>query len=321
MSLWPWRVSHKICSKTFSTGQSYLVDSQSASGIRSSMLTSDAEMMMNSTELFVQPQLNEQSQNKSPALEPQLSGSETSAQRSSISDADEEEARLEGLVSGVSTNERMTPRHSKSLSLGHEHVDRMTATSPETPAKHQEEKQDCSHQSNPTAQISFSEEMVFSSEYYGLRLRLSRFYLNSQSGWGRKDLKVIFSNPSALVGAHRAGPCLSGSYKSPRVMTANSLPYVQMEPPMFQSVPVAFSPGTGHHWKECGSVCLTPCLQTPVWIVGICPKPSHQGWTVPSLSAFPSRRFASGPLVVVSLCWTLHCVHFCFVLRPQKWAL
>ncbi|KAF4802405.1 centromere protein T [Turdus rufiventris] len=145
-----------------SKGQSYLVDSQSASGIRSSMLTSDAEMMMNSTELFVQPQLDEQSQNKSSALEPQLSDLETAGQRSPVSDADQEESRLEGLVPGVRTNERRTPRHSKSLSLGHEHVDRMTPTSPETPAKHQEEKQDHSHQSNPMAQISFSEEMVFS---------------------------------------------------------------------------------------------------------------------------------------------------------------
>lgn len=146
------------------------------------MLTSDAEMMMNSTELFVQPQLDEQSQNKSSALEAQLSDSETSAQRSPISDGDEEEARQEGLVSGVSTNETRTRRHSKSLSLGHEHVDRMAPTSPETPAKQQEEKQDHSHQSNPMAQNSSSEEMVFSSEYCGLRLRLSRFYLNSQSG-------------------------------------------------------------------------------------------------------------------------------------------
>lgn len=82
-----------------------------------------------------------------------------------------------------------------------------------------------------------------------------------------RDLKVIFCNPSALAGPHRAGcpgPCLGGSYESPRVMIANSLPYVQMEPPVFQSVPVAFSPDTGHHWKESGSVCLTPYLQTLV---------------------------------------------------------
>ncbi|XP_056356539.1 centromere protein T isoform X2 [Oenanthe melanoleuca] len=142
-------------------GQNYLVDSPSASGIRTSLLTSDAEMMMNSTELFVQPQLDEQSQNKS-ALEPQLSSLKTSAERSLISDADQEEARLEGLVSGMSTKEK---RYSKSSSLDHEHVDRTTDISPQTPAKEQEEKQDHSHQSNRVAQISFTEEEVVCSVY------------------------------------------------------------------------------------------------------------------------------------------------------------
>uniref|UniRef100_A0A8D2QPP6 Centromere protein T n=1 Tax=Zosterops lateralis melanops TaxID=1220523 RepID=A0A8D2QPP6_ZOSLA len=149
-----------------SKGQNYLVDSQSASGIRTSILTSDAEMMMNSTELFVQPQLDEQSQNKISALESQLSDSKTSAQRSLISDADQEEARLEDLVPGVSTNERRTQRYSKSSSLDREHVDRMTRVSPETPAKEQEEKQDHSQQSNSMAQIPFSEEeVVYTAEH------------------------------------------------------------------------------------------------------------------------------------------------------------
>lgn len=172
--------SHKICFKTFSTGQNDLVDSQSASGIRTSMLTSDAEMMMNSTELFVQPQLDEESQNKLSALEPQLSDSKNSAERSPVSDADQEEERLEGLVSSVSTNQGRTQRYSKSSSLDDEHVDRMTHVSPETPAKQGEEKQDHSQQSNPVAQISITEEEVVCSEYCGLRL--SRCYLNSQSG-------------------------------------------------------------------------------------------------------------------------------------------
>ncbi|KAM7010980.1 centromere protein T isoform 3-T3 [Passerculus sandwichensis] len=146
-------------------GQNDLVDSQSASGIRTSMLTSDAEMMMNSTELFVQPQLDEESQNKLSALEPQLSDSKTSAQRSPISDADQEEARLEGLVSSVSTNQGRTQRYSKSTSLDDEHVDRMSHVSPETPAKQGEEKQDHSQQSNPVAMISDTEEEVVYSVF------------------------------------------------------------------------------------------------------------------------------------------------------------
>ncbi|XP_063024070.1 centromere protein T isoform X2 [Melospiza melodia melodia] len=148
-----------------SKGQNDLVDSQSASGIRTSMLTSDAEMMMNSTELFVQPQLDEESQNKLSALEPQLSDSKTSAQRSPISDADQEEARLEGLVSSVSTNQGRTQRYSKSTSLDDEHVDRMSHVSPETPAKQGEEKQDHSQQSNPVAMISDTEEVIYTAEH------------------------------------------------------------------------------------------------------------------------------------------------------------
>ncbi|XP_014111020.1 PREDICTED: centromere protein T isoform X2 [Pseudopodoces humilis] len=150
-----------------SKGQNYLVDSQSTSGIRTSILTSDAEMMMNTTELFVQPQLDEQNQNKLSALEAQLSDSKTSAQRSLISDGDQEEERLEGLVSDVRTNEGRTQRDSKSSRLHDEHVDRMTHISPETPAKQQEGKQDQSPQSNPMAQISFSEEEVAGTPEHG----------------------------------------------------------------------------------------------------------------------------------------------------------
>lgn len=148
-------------------GLNDLVDSQSASGIRTSMLTSDAEMMMNSTELFVQPQLDEESQHKLSALEPQLSDSKTSAQRSPISDADQEEARLEGLVSSVSTNQGRTQRYSKSSSLDDEHVDKMTHVSPETPAKQGEEKQDHSQQSNRVAEISVTEEEVVCTAEHG----------------------------------------------------------------------------------------------------------------------------------------------------------
>lgn len=156
------------------------MDSHSASGIRTSILTSDAEIMMNSTELFVQPQLDEDSQSKLPALEPQLSYSKTSARRSLISDADQEEARLEGWVSSVSTNQGRTQRYSKRSNLDDEHGDRMIHVSPETPEKQGEEKLDHSQQSNPMAEISFTEEEVVCCEYCGLRL--NRYCLNSHNG-------------------------------------------------------------------------------------------------------------------------------------------
>ncbi|XP_041314574.1 centromere protein T isoform X2 [Pyrgilauda ruficollis] len=189
-----------------SKGQNDLVDSQSASGIRTSILTSDAEMMMNSTELFVQPQLDEESQNKLSALESQLSDSKASAQRSLISDADQEEARLEGLVPSVSTNQGRTQRYSKSSNLDDEHVDRMTHVSPESPAKQEEEKQDHSQQNNPAAQISYTEEEVVcsvyrwssslpsksSSTYLGspVTLNVSRMYLRQVVSHIIEDLEV-----------------------------------------------------------------------------------------------------------------------------------
>ncbi|KAM6123732.1 centromere protein T [Phoenicopterus ruber ruber] len=140
--------------------QNYLVDSQTASGIQTAMLTSDAEIVLNNTELFVQPQFDEQSQNKLSALEPQLSDSKTSAQRSKISDAAQEEAGLVGLVSSVDTKEGGTQRYSEDLVLDRERVDRMTPVSPKTPAKQQEDTQDRSQQSNPMDQLSVSEEVV-----------------------------------------------------------------------------------------------------------------------------------------------------------------
>ncbi|XP_075366434.1 centromere protein T isoform X2 [Mycteria americana] len=140
--------------------QNYLVDSQTASGIRTATLISDAEIMLSNTELFVQPQFDEQSQNKLSALEPQLSDSKTSAQRSKISDAAQEEARLVVLVSSVGTNEGRTQRYSEDLILDCEHVDRMTHVSPKTPANQQEDKQDHSQQSNPLEQLSASEEVA-----------------------------------------------------------------------------------------------------------------------------------------------------------------
>ncbi|KAM6253159.1 LOW QUALITY PROTEIN: centromere protein T [Porphyrio hochstetteri] len=134
--------------------QDYLVDSQTASGIQTATLTSDVEIMLNNTELFVQPQFGEQSQNKLSALEPQLLDSKPSAQRSKISDAALEEAGLAGLVSSVGSNKRRT----QSYSEGHdrEHVDRMTRASPRTPTKEQADKQDHSQQGNPMEQLSAS---------------------------------------------------------------------------------------------------------------------------------------------------------------------
>ncbi|XP_037264872.1 centromere protein T isoform X1 [Falco biarmicus] len=134
--------------------QKYLVDSQTASEIQTTVLTSDVEIMLSNTELFVQPQFDDQSQNKLSVLEPQLLNSKTSAQRSKISDAAQEETRL------VGTDTRRTPRNSENLILDHEHAGRMTPLSPGTPANQQEDKHSHSQQSNPMKQLSVSEEVA-----------------------------------------------------------------------------------------------------------------------------------------------------------------
>ncbi|XP_074769249.1 centromere protein T isoform X6 [Athene noctua] len=145
--------------------QNYLVDSQTTSGIQATMKTSDAEML-NNTELFVQPQFGERSQNKLSALEPQLSDSKTSPQRSKISDGAQEEARLVGLVSRVGTNEGRTRRRSENLILDHEHVGRMTRVSPKPPANQQEDTQVHSQQSNPMEQLAEEEQLALTADHH-----------------------------------------------------------------------------------------------------------------------------------------------------------
>lgn len=157
----------KTCSKTFiPTAQDYLVDSQTASGFGTAMLASDAEIVLSNTELFVQPQGGEQSQHKLSALEAQLSESRTSAWRSHVSDAAQEDARLAGLVSSVGTREGRSRRNSEDLIPGREHVDRATRVSPKTPANQPEDEQDRSPQSHLMEQLSVAEKVVAGSEYY-----------------------------------------------------------------------------------------------------------------------------------------------------------
>ncbi|XP_021263705.1 centromere protein T isoform X2 [Numida meleagris] len=135
--------------------EDYLVDSQTTSMIGTTTMRTDAEVVLNNTELFVEPQFDER--NHFP-LEPQLSDSKTSAQRSNASYPARGEARQEGLVSGVSTDGGRTQRFSvKDVIADGEHVDGITQ---KTPAKQGEEEQDHSQQNDPMEQFSESEEMV-----------------------------------------------------------------------------------------------------------------------------------------------------------------
>uniref|UniRef100_A0A8C3KZB6 Centromere protein T n=1 Tax=Chrysolophus pictus TaxID=9089 RepID=A0A8C3KZB6_CHRPC len=140
--------------------QDYLVDLQTSSMTGTTTIRTDAEVVLNNTELFVEPQFREQNLL---TVEPQLSDSKTSAQRSNSSHPARGEARLEGLVSDVSTDERRTQRFSEKDLTDHEHVDGITQ---KTPAKQGEEEQDHSQQNDPMEQFSEPEEMVGTTEHH-----------------------------------------------------------------------------------------------------------------------------------------------------------
>uniref|UniRef100_A0A8C3CR73 Centromere protein T n=2 Tax=Cairina moschata TaxID=8855 RepID=A0A8C3CR73_CAIMO len=141
--------------------QNYLVDLQTASVIEAATATSDAEIMLNNTELFVQPQSVEQNQKKLSALEPQLSESKTPVQRSEISNATQEEGKLVGRVSSVGTDEGRTRRYSEEELINDgEHVDNMAHVSQKTSANQGEDEQGYSQQSEPMEQLSTSEEVA-----------------------------------------------------------------------------------------------------------------------------------------------------------------
>lgn len=133
--------------------QSHLVDSQLG------MHTGDAEILLSTTRLFVQPQLDEHSQNELSPLPMPLLHSKTSPWRSKNSAAAAEEPRLGSLVSGVGTSGRQLQWHAGDFSLDPEHGDRVT---PKLPSD-QREDQDPSQQSNPMEQLSLSEEVVAAS--------------------------------------------------------------------------------------------------------------------------------------------------------------
>uniref|UniRef100_A0A669R587 CENP-T/Histone H4 histone fold domain-containing protein n=1 Tax=Phasianus colchicus TaxID=9054 RepID=A0A669R587_PHACC len=140
--------------------QDYLVDLQTSSMTGTTTIRTDAEVVLNNTELFAEPQFHEQN---FLTVEPQLSDSKTSAQRSNSSHPAHGEARLEGLVSGVSTDERRTQRFSEKDLTDREHVDGITQ---KTPAKQGEEEQDHSQQNDPMEQFSEPEEMVGTTEHH-----------------------------------------------------------------------------------------------------------------------------------------------------------
>ena len=101
----------------------------------------------------------------------------------------------------------------------------------------------------------------------------------NDQGW-KGSLEVIWSNPPVQAWPRRVscpGPCLDSFWISSRRRIHNLsgqlvpvrgqphsekvFPDVQREPPLFQCVPGASGPVTGHHWKEPGSILFAPFLQ------------------------------------------------------------
>ncbi|XP_025890147.1 centromere protein T [Nothoprocta perdicaria] len=139
--------------------QNYLVDSSAASMTRGTVLTSDAEIVLSNTELFVQA--GEENPHRPSTLEPQLPDSKISAQNSKTVDAVPEEAKLVGLESSVATDGGRTHRYSeKNLIIDYESVDRMTPVSPKTSVSQGDGHQGHSHQSELVELFSVPEEVV-----------------------------------------------------------------------------------------------------------------------------------------------------------------
>uniref|UniRef100_A0A8C6Z954 Centromere protein T n=1 Tax=Nothoprocta perdicaria TaxID=30464 RepID=A0A8C6Z954_NOTPE len=144
--------------------QNYLVDSSAASMTRGTVLTSDAEIVLSNTELFVQA--GEENPHRPSTLEPQLPDSKISAQNSKTVDAVPEEAKLVGLESSVATDGGRTHRYSeKNLIIDYESVDRMTPVSPKTSVSQGDGHQGHSHQSELVELFSVPEEVVAGGEH------------------------------------------------------------------------------------------------------------------------------------------------------------
>lgn len=62
---------------------------------------------------------------------------------------------------------------------------------------------------------------------------------------------------------------------------------VQTEHSVFQFVPIASAPVSGHHWKEPGLVSFAPSPQDFVHIDELCQCLLFSGWTVSDFSTFP----------------------------------
>ena len=108
----------------------------------------------------------------------------------------------------------------------------------------------------------------------------------------QNDLRLEGTSGGLLVQA----PCSGRATQSQMPVFSHPhservFPDIQRGFPVFQFVPIASSPVTGHHWKEPGCILFASSLKVfiHVWDPPSWAFPSP-GWTVPAFSAFPHRR-------------------------------
>ena len=105
------------------------------------------------------------------------------------------------------------------------------------------------------------------------------------NGWsGKGPLKVTWSNPLHKQGHLEpvAQDCVQSAFeylqgwrlhnlpKQPVTLTVKTVvPDVQSQLPVFQFVPIASGPGTGHHWEEPHFFLFAPSLQVLLYIDNI----------------------------------------------------
>lgn len=111
------------------------------------------------------------------------------------------------------------------------------------------------------------------------------FFFSPQNGWGWKWFKVISCNPLLRQGCLKQAAqnyvltgfeyiwgwrvCYIFGQSVPVLgyhQRKEVFPDVQMMTLAFQFVPSVSCPGTGHHWKELGSIFFAPFLQVSRYI-------------------------------------------------------
>lgn len=142
-------------------------------------------------------------------------------------------------------------------------------------------------------------------------------HLESQHGWSLLGPSGPSPAPAGTLRAGCSGLCPSSFWWPSRrrfpnlsgktvwvlchLHSAEGLPDAQSELPVFQSVPIASCSGTGHHWREPGSVLFAHSIQMFVDIDDTYSPSPSLACTVPVLSVSPASNCCTRQLQPVSI--------------------